>query len=84
MIKNVMSAAVVALLSSQQAEARDFTSIKNELTEALNNMMSAPKKAAIDAVSILAAAPTDDDEADHVIDLDNDIPARQNGAFVYS
>ena len=47
-------------------------------------MMSAPKKAAIDAVSILAAAPADDDEADHVIDLDNDIPARQNGAFVYS
>ena len=70
MMKNAMSATLVALLSSQQAEARDFD-IRNELTKALNGLISSPKIAAIDSLKqVLAAAPDSDDEADEVIDLD--------------
>ena len=68
MIKNAMSATLVALLSTQQAEARDFD-IKNELQKAFSGLISTPKKAAIDSLKQVLAAAPDDDEADAVIDL---------------
>ena len=77
MMKKTLSAAVVALLSAQQAEAQDF----GVITKALSSLISGPKKAAIDSVMTFAAAPSDD-EIDHVINLD-EVQENANGLYQY-
>ena len=68
-----MSAALVALLSSHQAEANMSFDIRNQLTQALNNVVKSHKNAAIDSLKVFASAEDqdEDDEADLVINIDD-------------